>query len=331
VRPLERRRSGRNLSLDEREEISRGLVAGDSVRVIAQRLRRAPSSVSREVERNGGRSRYRAGAADRRADRRACRPKAAKLARNHNLRRKVEAKLERRWSPVQISKWLARTYPDDPELQVSHETIYLSLFVQGRGALRKELTQSLRSGRVRRRPKRRVRGAFPNMVMISERPAEAKDRAVPGHWEGDLIMGSDNSAIGTLVERSTRYAMLMKLEHHTAEAVRSAMAKAIRSLPTELKRSITWDQGAEMAEHARFRVETGVQIYFCDPASPWQRGTNENTNGLLRQYFPKGTDLSVHSQAELNAVARELNGRPRQTLDWMSPSERFAEVVASTG
>jgi len=218
-------------------------------------------------------------------------------------------------------------------MRVSHETIYLSLYVQGRGALRKELHQALRTGRALRRPKRRLpsgQGVIPNMVMISERPAEVEDRAVPGHWEGDLILGSRKTCIGTLVERSTRYVMLMKLEKNTAEQVRLAMSKKIRSLPTELRRSITWDQGKEMAEHLKFTVSTGVQIYFCDPSSPWQRGTNENTNGLLRQYFPKGTNLSVHTQAELNAVARRLNGRPRQTLNWVTPSQALAEVVAST-
>ncbi len=245
----------------------------------------------------------------------------------------MEGKLERRWSPRQISRWLAIEYAHDLEMQVSHETIYLSLYVQGRGALRKELHHALRTGRALRRPKRQLpsgRGVIPGMVLISERPAEVKDRAVPGHWEGDLILGTKKTCIGTLVERSTRYVMLMKLEKNTAEQVRVAMSKKIRTLPTELRRSVTWDQGKEMADHLRFTVDTGVQIYFCDPASPWQRGTNENTNGLLRQYFPKGTNLSVFTQAELNAVARELNHRPRQTLSWMSPSHVFAEVVAST-
>jgi IS30 family transposase len=333
IRPPERRRCLRNLSLDEREEISRGLAVGHSLRTIAARLGRAPSTVSREVVRNGGIRHYRAFAADRRADRRARRPKAAKLAGCPRLRHLVEAKLERRWSPRQISRWLAVHHAEDPEMQVSHETIYLSLYVQGRGALRKELHQALRTGRALRRPKRQLptgKGIIPNMVMISERPAEAQDRAIPGHWEGDLIMGHRKTSIGTLVERSTRYVMLMKLDKPTAELVRTAMTRKIRSLPAELKRSITWDQGKEMAEHVRFTVSTGVQIYFCDPKSPWQRGTNENTNGLLRQYFPKGTDLSAHSQAQLNAVARELNGRPRQTLGWMTPSQRLAEVVAST-
>jgi IS30 family transposase len=333
VRPPERRRSEHNLSLDEREEISRGLAASKSLQAIAARLGRPPSTVSREVRRNGGVDNYRACAADRRADQQARRPKVAKLARCPRLRRVVEARLDRRWSPQQISRWLAGHYPDDPEMRVSHETIYLSLYVQGRGALRKELHRALRTGRALRRPKAQLptgRGHLRNMVLISERPAEVEDRAVPGHWEGDLIMGRANTCIGTIVERSTRYVLLMKLEQNTAERVRSAMVKKIRILPTDLKRSITWDQGKEMAEHVEFTVATGVQVYFCDPRSPWQRGTNENTNGLLRQYFPKGTDLSVHSQAELNHVARELNGRPRQTLGWVTPSQRLAEVVAST-
>ena len=333
VRPAERIRSDRVLSLQEREEISRGLAAGQSLRRIADRLGRAPSTVSREVARNGGRQRYRACEADRRAFRRARRPKVAKLARCRRLRRAVETKLELKWSPAQISQWLAGRYPNDPEMRVSHETIYMSLYVQGRGALRTELHQALRTGRALRRPKHRVtagQGHIPGMVLISERPAEVEDRAVPGHWEGDLIMGTRKTCIGTLVERSTRYVMLMKLERPTAEQVRLAMAKKVRTLPAELRRSITWDRGKEMAEHMQFTVATGVQIYFCDPKSPWQRGTNENTNGLLRQYFPKLTDLSVYSQAELNAVARQLNERPRQTLGWMTPSEKLAEVVAST-
>jgi IS30 family transposase len=309
------------------------LAAGESLRSIADRLGRAPSSVSREVNRNGGPRHYRAYAADRRALRKARRPKTAKLAECPRLRLVVERKLDRKWSPKQISQWLAGHYPDDPEMRVSHETIYLSLYVQGRGALRKELHQALRPGRALRRPKGQLptgRGVIPNMVLISERPAEVEDRAVPGHWEGDLIMGTGKTCIGTLVERSTRYVLLMKLEKNTAEQVRLAMAKKIRSLPTELRRSVTWDQGKEMAEHLQFTVDTGVQVYFCNPSSPWQRGTNENTNGLLRQYFPKYTNLATYTQQELNAVARELNGRPRQTLSWMTPSERLAEVVAST-
>jgi len=325
------------LTLAEREEISRGLATGRSLRAIAADMRRAPSTVCREVKANGGRAHYRALSAERSARRRARRPQVAKLARCHRLRRVVEAGLENYWSPEEISAWLALEYRDDPEMQVSHETIYMSLFVQGRGALRQELHRCLRSGRALRRPKARTKGGYgqgqiTGMVMISERPAEAKDRAVPGHWEGDLIYGRRMTTIGTLVERSTRYVMLFALPNgHSAEAVRIAMARKIRSLPTELRRSLTWDQGKEMAEHARFTIDTGIQVYFCDPKSPWQRGSNENTNGLLRQYLPKTTDLSKVTQVELNAIARSLNGRPRQTLGWKSPSQAFSEAVAMTG
>lgn len=334
VRPSPRRRRAHSLSLAEREEISRGLSAGMSLRTIAAQLDRAPSTVSREVRRNDGIVRYRALSADHRALRRARRPKAAKLATCGRLRKLVEAKLALRWSPKQISSWLCRAYPADAELRVSHETIYMALYVQGRGALRRELHHALRTGRAVRRAKRSLpggQGKIRNMVLISERPAEVEDRAVPGHWEGDLLMGSRKTCIGTLVERSSRYVMLLKLEKNTAEAVRRAMSGKILALPAELRRSVTWDQGKEMSQHLRFTVDTGVQVYFCDPNSPWQRGTNENTNGLLRQYFPKGTNLSVHSQAHLDTVAHELNERPRQTLNWMSPSERLAELVALTG
>ena len=324
------------LSLGEREEISRGLAAGWSLRRIASVLHRAPSTVSREVAANGGRRSYRALRADRQARCRALRPKTAKLAGCRRLRVVVEHKLEALWSPEQISAWLAREYPSESEMQVSHETIYQSLFVQGRGALRRELHSCLRSGRAMRRAKaytkgRVGQGQLRNMVMISERPAEAKDRAVPGHWEGDLIFGRRMTAIGTLVERHSRYVMLLKLPAgNTAESVRTALAKRIVTLPDQLRRSITWDQGKEMAEHARFTVETGVQVYFCDPKSPWQRGSNENTNRLLRQYLPKTADLSTCSQRELDKIARALNNRPRQTLGWMTPSAAFAEAVAST-
>jgi len=246
----------------------------------------------------------------------------------------VERLLEKRFSPRQISQWLARTHPTDIELRVSHETIYQSLYVQGRGALRAELHQALRRGRAIRRPRARSavkrRSRIPEMVLISERPAEVEDRAVPGHWEGDLIVGSKASSIGTLVERHTRFVMLLKLGNRTADEVRRAMTTRIKTLPAELRRSVTWDQGNEMALHREFTIATGVQVYFCDPHSPWQRGSNENTNGLLRQYFPKGTDLSIHSQAELNRVARELNGRPRETLGWMTPWEKMREAVATT-
>ena len=337
TRPTPRERSELRLSFDEREEISRGLAARWSVRAIVAELARSPSTVCREVNANGGRGRYRALVADRAASRRALRPKRTKLARCRRLRGVVERKLENNWSPEQISSWLADTYPYNPEMQVSHEAIYQSLFVQGKGALRKELHECLRSGRAMRRAKAYTRsaavgqGKLKNMVMISERPAEVEDRAVPGHWEGDLIMGKKMTSIATLVERQSRYVMLCKLPNgHGAEAVRIALAKRIATLPANLRRTLTWDQGKEMAEHVRFTVETGVQVYFCDPKSPWQRGTNENTNGLLRQYLPKHTDLSLYSQQQLNAIARSLNGRPRQTLGWMPPSQAFAEAVAST-
>ncbi len=333
VRPRVPRRSARVLSLGEREEISRGVAAGDSLRSIAARLGRAPSTVSREVARNGGRTQYRACPSDRRAGRRARRPKRAKLAVCRRLAAVVEAKLELKWSPQQISQWLPGAYPEDLEMRVSHETIYLSLYVQGRGALRRELHHGLRSGRAIRRAKKSLpngQGQIPQMVLISHRPAEVNDRAVPGHWEGDLIMGRGKTCIGTLVERSTRFVMLLKLERNTAEQVRVVMGRKILQLPDQLRLSITWDQRKEMSQHAAFTVATGVQIYFCDPQSPWQRGTNENTNGLLRQYFPKGTNLAAHSEDHLDAVARELNERPRRTLQWMTPSQRLAELVAST-
>ena len=336
-RPTPRQRSELRLSLQEREEISRGLAAGDSIRAIAEALGRSPSTVCREVNVNGGRKKYRALVSDRAACRRALRPKRAKLAECRRLRRVVERKLEARWSPEQISAWLASEYPDSPEMQVSHETIYQSLFVQSRGALRRELHSCLRTGRAMRRPKTYVKGnrigagKIKNMVMISERPAEVKDRAVPGHWEGDLIFGKKMTSIGTLVERHSRYVILLKLPNgHGAESVRTAMTKHILTLPAQLRRSITWDQGKEMAEHVQFTVDTGVKIYFCDPKSPWQRGSNENTNGLLRQYLPKSSDLSQCSQRELDAIARSLNTRPRQTLGWMTPSQAFAEAVALT-
>jgi IS30 family transposase len=337
TRPSGRERSELRLSLAEREEISRGLAAELSFRAIAGGLNRSPSTVCREVNANGGRKKYRALQADRGAEKRALRPKRAKLAQCRRLRGAVERKLEALWSPQQIASWLAETYPDHPEMQVSHETIYQSLFVQGRGALRKELHTCLRTGRAMRRAKAYTKGGvgqgqIRNMVMISERPAEVADRAVPGHWEGDLIFGKKMTSIGTLVERHSRYLILLKLPNgHGAEAVRKAMTKRILTLPAQLRRSITWDQGKEMAEHVQFTVDTGVQIYFCDPKSPWQRGSNENTNGLLRQYLPKSTDLSQCTQRELDAIARSLNTRPRQTLGWMTPSKAFADAVALTG
>jgi IS30 family transposase len=328
----EPRRSLLRLSLAEREEISRGLAAGRSVRAIAGGLGRAPSTVCREVAANGGRHRYRACAADRRAVRLMHRPKPAKLAQCLRLREVVESKLELRWSPQQIAAWLRISYPDDPEMRVSHETIYLSLFVQSRGALRKELTRYLRRGRARRRPRglsvMNGQGQLRGTVHISQRPAEASDRAVPGHWEGDLLFGTRSSTVATLVERKTRFVILIGLPGgHTAGVVADALADAITSLPRQLRRSITWDQGKEMAEHARFSVAAGVPVYFCDPHSPWQRGSNENTNGLLRQYFPRSTDFRALTQRDLDAVAAELNDRPRQTLGWKSPCQALDEAL----
>jgi transposase, IS30 family len=324
--------SGRYLSLAEREEIAVGLAAGDSVRAIAARLGRAASTVSREVRRNCGyRGVYRAVPAQRRAEDRAVRPKTAKLAGNAVLREWVQGRLEERWSPEQISVMLVREFPGDAEMRVSHETIYQSLYVQGRGALRRELAACLRTGRALRRPRRaggRRRARIKDMVMISERPAEVADRAVPGHWEGDLIIGSGSSAIGTLVERSTRFVMLLHLPHgHDAASVAAAMTGAMGGLPAALRRSLTWDQGQEMAFHAKIRLATSLEIYFCDPHSPWQRGSNENTNGLLRQYFPKGTSLAGYSKEHLEAAAAQLNSRPRKTLGWKTPAQALQEVL----
>jgi IS30 family transposase len=330
-------RSPLRLSLADREELSRGLVAGDSLRTIATRLRRAPSTISREVAWSGTRSRYRAWRADSEATRRGQRPKPAKLAVDARLCREVERGLRARWSPQQIAARLICDYPDDLSMRVSHETIYRTLFVQARGALRKELTACLRTGRTQRRPHLRIErsgaGRLQNMILISDRPPEIEDRAVPGHWEGDLIIGKGGrSAIGTLVERSSRYVVLLHLPHgRTAEDFRAALTRQVSKLPAELRRTLTWDQGKEMAEHVRFSTDTNMVVYFCDPHSPWQRGSNENTNGLLRQYFPSKADLSLHSAAQLNAVARELNNRPRQTLNWMKPSEVFGRTVASIG
>jgi IS30 family transposase len=330
--PPEPKRSPLRLSLVEREEISRGLAGGESLRSIAGRLSRAPSTISREVSVNGGIGSYRACRADTAALRRARRPKPAKLAQCERLRRVVEDKLERRWSPQQISGWLARAFPDDPEMRVSHETIYLSLFVQSRGALRKELTRYLRRGHATRRPLGHSvmngQGQLRGTINIRERPAEANDRAVPGNWEGDLIFGKKMSAVATLVERKSRFVMLIALpDGHRADLVADTLATKIGTLPEQLRRSLTWDQGKEMADHARFSIDAGVTVYFCDPRSPWQRGTNENTNGLLRQYFPKRSDLKAHTQADLDQVAAELNDRPRQTLGWLSPSEALDEAL----
>jgi IS30 family transposase len=282
------------------------------------------------VARNGGRVGYRAAEAEQAALRRGRRPKASKLALYPRLRAEVEARLSLDWSPQQISAFLKVEYAQDPDMQISHETIYLSLFVQGRGALRKELARHLRTHRQVRQPKKQLskRGQIVDKIMISERPAEVADRAVPGHWEGDLLLGTKNNGIGTLVERSTRYAMLFTLPNgFTAERVSEALAKTVMTLPASLRRSLTWDQGPEMAGHVRFTIDTGLAVYFCDPRSPWQRGSNENTNGLLRQYFPKGHSLAKVTQAELDRVAHQLNGRPRQTLGWHSPTQRLAEFM----
>ena len=333
IKPQPRRRGGCRLSVEEREEISRGLAAGLSYRVIAAGLGRNPSTVSREVAANSGRRQYRAARADRQAWTRATRPKVCKLAANLVLRDIVEEKLLLRWSPQQIAGWLTLTYPDSPEMLVSHESIYRTLYVQSRGALRKELSRYLRTGRVIRRPKGvRLpdgRGGRPNTLHISERPPEADDRAVPGHWEGDLVFGKGMSPVATLVERSTRFLMLVALPggHHQADAVADALAAAITTLPKQLARSLTWDLGHEMAQHQRFTIETGVQVFFCDPKSPWQRGSNENTNGLLRQYLPRRLDFRTLTQADLDAIADELNGRPRQTLGFKTPSQALAEVL----
>lgn len=336
IQPTPRCRSRLALSVAEREEISRGLVAGCSVRSIATHLERAPSTISREINRNGGQGRYRANQADQAAWDRARRPKICRLAENRTLARIVAAKLQWLWSPEQVAGWLKRTYPHDATFQVSHETIYRSLYIQARGVLKKELLQHLRRTRAMRRSRHHTqksddRRRIIDAVSISERPAIAEDRAVPGHWEGDLLCGNRSSQIATLVERQTRYLMLVKVASKDAETFANALIKHARKLPQELYKSLTWDRGTEMAGHKRFTVATDIQVYFCDPRSPWQRGTNENTNGLLRQYFPKGTDISTYSQAKLNAIARKLNERPRKTLDYATPAERFHQSVASTG
>jgi transposase, IS30 family len=336
IRPAPRRRSRWALTLAEREEISRAVVTGHSIRSIAVQLGRAPSTISREIKRNGGQACYRASQADQSAWDRGQRPKTGKLAQNRALARIVAGKLQRRWSPEQVAGWLKRTYPDDTSRQVSPETIYRSLFIQARGALKKELVEHLRRSRVMRRSRHHTQktdqhGRITDTVSISERPASVADRAVPGHWEGDLLFGSKNSQIATLVERHTRYAMLVKVSGKDTETVINALIKHAHKLPEELYQSLTWDRGKEMADHKRFTLATDIQVYFCDPQNPWQRGTNENTNGLLRQYFPKGTDLSGYSQAQLNAVARQLNERPRKTLNFETPAERFHQTVASIG
>jgi IS30 family transposase len=335
IRPAPRRRSRRMLSMDEREEISRGMAAGVSLRSVARRLGRAPSTISRELRRNGGQRRYRAAAADKRAWKQALRPKLCKLARCDELRQLVAARLYENWSPEQIAGWLKHTYPDDEDYRVSHETIYRSLFVQARGVLKKDLQAHLRSGRAIRRSRHASskgdeRGSLTDMISIRERPACVEDRAVPGHWEGDLLCGSSNSYIVTLVERHSRYVLLVKVQNRDSASVISALIEQAKCLPQELRRSLTWDRGKEMAQHKRFTLATDVAVYFCDPQSPWQRGSNENTNGLLRQYFPKGTNLSVHSQERLDQIARQLNQRPRKTLGFETPAERLAACVATT-
>jgi len=336
IRPAPRCRSRLALTLDEREEISRAVVAGHSMRSIAAHLGRAPSTISREIKRNGGQVCYRASQAEESAWDRGRRPKTCKLAQNRALARLVAGKLQWQWSPEQIAGGLKQTYPDDTSRQVSPETIYRSLFIQARGALKKELVAHLRRTRVMRRSRHHTQktdehGRITGTVSISERPASVEDRAVPGHWEGDLLFGSKNSQIATLVERQTRYVMLVKVAGKDTATVINALIKSARKLPEELYKSLTWDRGKEMADHKRFTLATDIQVYFCDPQNPWQRGSNENTNGLLRQYFPKGTDLSGYSQAKLNAVARRLNERPRKTLNFETPAKRFHQTVASIG
>lgn len=322
------------LTIYDREQILLGIGRGESLSAIARSLGRSPSTITREVNANRGREHYSAWHAHERAREQAGRPKPCKLRRGRLLR-EVSRRLEQLWSPEEIARRLALDYPHDPEMRVSHETIYQSLFVQGRGELRRELARCLRSGRTVRRRRGTVerRGRLPGMVMISERPAEVDDRAVPGHWEGDIILGEGGrSAVGTLVERTTRFVLLLHLKgDRSADRVEAAMRQAVATLPKELCRSITWDQGAEMANHTDFTIATGIPIYFCDPHAPWQRGSNENTNGLLRQYLPKSTDLSTVSTAGLRGIQRSLNGRPRKTLDYLTPSEKFAELVAATG
>jgi len=335
-RPAQRSRGSKALTLAEREEISRSLVACESIRSIAGRLGRAPSTISREIQRNGGRDAYRANQADQATWDRARRPKVCKLRANRALARVVAERLRMLWSPEQIAGWLKHTYPHDESHHVSHEAIYRSLFIQARGALKKELLGYLRRTRGMRRSrhytqKTAIHGKIVDAVSISERPACVEDRAVPGHWEGDLIFGSGNSQIATLVERQTRYLMLVKLDGKDSQTVVNALIKNARKLPQELYKSLTWDRGTEMHAHKQFTMATDIQVFFCDPQSPWQRGSNENTNGLLRQYMPKGISLAGYSQTQLNAIARQLNQRPRKTLGFHTPAEMFSECVASTG
>jgi len=332
--PRPRRRAARTLQSAEREEISRGLAAQWSIRAIARKLGRSASTISREVGRNGGREGYRATPADRLAWTRARRAQRCLLVRRPRLRHWVERKLVEDWSPRQIAVGLRRAFPDDEAMRVSHETIYHSLFVQARGALKQELVRHLRRGgfmRHSRKAQRTGRDSIVEGISIRERPAEVAERAVPGHWEGDLLMGGNSSQVATLVERRSRYVMLIKVASKDTSTVTQALARKIRQLPAELRRSLTWDRGTEMTAHKDFTVATKVQVYFCDPRSPWQRGSNENTNGLLRQYFPKGQDVSGYSQVELNRIARRLNERPRETLNWLTPLEVIKTTVATTG
>ena len=336
IAPTARHRAESALRLEEREEISRAIARGETVRDLAAALGRAPSTISREIRRHGGRARYRAATADAEAWRWGRRPKVCRLAAHPRLRQLVEAKLEADWSPPQIAAWLMTTYPDEPTLHVSHETIYRTLYVQARGALKQELVAHLRRSRGYRQSRGAARapdgrGRIPDAVPISARPPEAADRAVPGHWEGDLLAGTKRSHLATLVERHSRYVMLVRLADRDTHTVTRALARRIQQLPATLKQSLTWDRGLEMAQHKAFTVATDVQVYFCDPRSPWQRGSNENTNGLLRQYFPKGQDLSHFTQRQLDAIALKLNTRPRQTLHWKTPAQMLAAAVATTG
>lgn len=336
IAPRERTRSKRALSLAEREELSRGLAAGLSMRAIANDLDRPVSTISREIHRNGGSAAYRAACADKATWERARRPKPCKLASNRRLRTAVAGKLAKRWAPQQIAGWLKREYVEDTTMQASHETIYRTLFIQARGALRKELTQYLRSHRLIRRARKATqhgqgRGQIVGAISISERPPEVENRAVPGHWEGDLISGSNNSHVATTVERHSRYVLLTKVKSSHSEVVVSAIKRRFRTLPKQLRQSLTWDRGKEMASHKDFTIATDMKVYFCDPHSPWQRGSNENTNGLLRQFLPKGADLSHYTQRQLDRIAALLNTRPRKTLDFETPAERLSAAVARTG
>ncbi len=336
ISPAQRHRSHRTLSFREREEISRGIAAGLSMREVANQLGRSPSTVSREINRHGGILKYRAADADEKAWDLARRPKLCCLAKNARLRQMVSRKLALEWSPEQIDGWLKVEYPDNEEMHVSHETIYRSLYIQARGVLKKELQQHLRTCRVFRQSRHQnlkglKRGSIKDMVPISTRPPEVEDRAVPGHWEGDLIAGSGNTHIATLVERQSRFTMLVEVNGKDTATVVKALTKQVKKLPAELRQSLTWDRGSELADHKKFSIATDVEVYFCDPSSPWQRGTNENTNRLLRQYLPKGTDLSVHTQKKLNSIALRLNQRPRKTLGFKTPASKLNETVALTG